>query len=79
MTYDRRGATEVYRLFSDAPSSFFQLLEIGFADRVLESLVILDWQGQQTQIRFLNVEMVTELPAQLFELSVPQGTDVIRG
>lgn len=79
VTYDRRGATEVYRLFSDAPSSFFQLLEIGFADRVLESLVILDWQGQQTQIRFLNVEMVTELPAQLFELSVPQGTDVIRG
>ena len=49
---------------------FFQLLEC-LADGVLESLMILDWQGQQTQIRFLNVEMVTELPAQLFELSVP--------
>ena len=79
VTYDRQDASEVYRLFSDASSSFFQLLEIVFADGVLESLMILDWQGQQTQIRFLNVEMVTELPAQLFELSVPQGTDVIRG
>lgn len=79
VTYDRQDASEVYRLFSDASSSFFQLLEIVFADGVLESLMILDWQGQQTQIRFLNVEMVTELPAELFELSVPQGTDVIRG
>ena len=79
VTYDREDASEVYRLFSDASSSFFQLLEIVFADGVLESLMILDWQGQQTQIRFLNVEMVTELPAELFELSVPQGTDVIRG
>jgi outer membrane lipoprotein-sorting protein len=79
VTLDRADAHQVYRLYSDVSSSLFQLLEIVFAEGVLASLTILDWQDQQTQIYFSDVEILSELPPSLFELSVPQDTDVIRG
>lgn len=79
VTLDRADAHQVYRLYSDVSSSLFQLLEIVFAEGVLASLMILDWQDQQTQIYFSDVEILSELPPSLFELSVPQDTDVIRG
>jgi outer membrane lipoprotein-sorting protein len=66
-------------LFSDASSALFQRLDIVFAEDTLESLTILDWQSQQTQILFVDVEILSELPASLFELSLPQDTDVVRG
>ena len=79
VTLSRAEAREVYRLFSDASSALFQRLEIVFAGDTVESLTILDWQSQQTQILFFDVEIPAELPGSLFELSVPQDTDVIRG
>jgi len=79
VTLDRVEAREVYRLFSDASSALFQRLDIVFAEDILESLTILDWQSQQTQILFVDVEILSELPASLFELSLPQDTDVVRG
>jgi len=79
VTLDRVEAREVYRLFSDASSALFQRLDIVFAEDTLESLTILDWQSQQTQILFVDVEILSELPASLFELSLPQDTDVVRG
>ena len=79
VTLDRVEAREVYRLFSDASSALFQLLDIVFAEDTLESLTILDWQSQQTQILFVDVEILSDLPASLFELSLPQDTDVVRG
>lgn len=71
--------TEVFRLTPTGSSVLFQSLEITFQQGTLESLVIIDWQGQQTQIRFENVLVDQNLPPALFELSVPAGTDVIRG
>ena len=79
VTLDRADAHQVYRLYSDVSSSLFQLLEIVFAEGVLASLTLLDWQDQQTQIYFSDVEILSELPPSLFELSVPQDTDVVRG
>jgi outer membrane lipoprotein carrier protein len=79
VTLDRVEAREVYRLFSDASSALFQRLDIVFAEDTLESLTILDWKSQQTQILFVDVEILSELPASLFELSLPQDTDVVRG
>ena len=79
VTLDRVEAREVYRLFSDASSALFQRLDIVFAEDTLESLTILDWQSQQTQILFVDVEILSELPGSLFELSLPQDTDVVRG
>ena len=58
---------------------YLTLNEAVFAEGVLASLTILDWQDQQTQIYFSDVEILSELPPSLFELSVPQDTDVIRG
>lgn len=68
-----------FRLSPKASSAIFQLLEIVFVDNVLESLTIWDWQRQQTKITFLDVSVEPSIPASLFELSVPEGTDVIRG
>ncbi|NCF76823.1 MAG: hypothetical protein GWP45_06465 [Proteobacteria bacterium] len=79
VTLDRVEAREVYRLFSDASSALFQRLDIVFVEDTLESLTILDWQSQQTQILFVDVEILSELPGSLFELSLPQDTDVVRG
>lgn len=69
----------VFRLTPTGSSALFQRLEITFERGTLESLVIIDWQEQQTQIRFENVLVDQNLSPSLFELSVPKGTDVIRG
>jgi len=69
----------VFRLTPTGSSALFQRLEISFERGTLESLVIIDWQEQQTQIRFENVLVDQNLSPSLFELSVPKGTDVIRG
>lgn len=79
VTLDRAEAREVYRLLSNASSALFQRLEIVFAADIVESLTILDWQSQQTQILFFDVETLSEPAPNLFELSVPKDTDVIRG
>ena len=70
---------QVFRLTPTGSSALFQRLEITFEQVTLESLVIIDWQEQQTQIRFENVLVDQNLSPSLFELSVPKGTDVIRG
>jgi outer membrane lipoprotein-sorting protein len=46
---------------------------------VITTLVIYDWQGQQTRLAFDNVSVNQPLPATQFQLVVPEGTDVIRG
>ena len=79
VTLDRVEAREVYRLFSEASSALFQRLDIVFVSGVVESLTIVDWQNQQTQVFFSDVEILPELPPSLFELLVSEGTDVIRG
>ena len=69
---------KVFRLVPKGSSELFKSLEIVFAQGRLDSLRILDWQGQQTQIRFANVLVDQNLSPALFELTVPKGTDVIR-
>lgn len=69
----------IYRLAPTGSSALFQMLEIRFAAAVLESIVILDWQSQQTQILFDNVVTGQPPAAATFQLVVPEGTDVIRG
>ena len=70
---------QVFRLTSTGSSALLQRLEIIFEQGTLESLVIIDWQEQQTQIRFENVLVDQSLSPSLFEVTVPEGTDVIRG
>jgi outer membrane lipoprotein carrier protein len=70
---------QIYRLAPRASSSLFQALDIVLLDGVLTTLVIHDWQGQQTRLAFDNVSVNQPLPATKFQLVVPEGTDVIRG
>jgi outer membrane lipoprotein carrier protein len=69
----------VFQLTPTGSSALFQRLEITFEKGTLKSLQILDWQQQQTEIRFENVVVNQDLPPTLFQLAVPEGTDVIRG
>ena len=79
VTQTVRADIKVFRLVPKGSSELFKSLEIAFAEGRLDSLQILDWQGQRTQIRFSNVLVDHNLPPALFELTVPMGTDVIRG
>ena len=69
----------VFQLLPTGSSALFQSLEITFEKGTLKSLQILDWQQQQTEIRFQNIFVNQDLPPSLFQLAVPEGTDVIRG
>ena len=69
----------VFRLTPKGSAALFQRLEITFEMGTLKSMQILDWQQQQTEIRFENVVVNQDLPPTLFQLAVPEGTDVIRG
>ena len=69
----------VFQLTSKGSSALFKRLEITFEKGTLKSLQILDWRQQQTEIRFENVVVNQDLPPKLFQLAVPEGTDVIRG
>ena len=69
----------VFQLTPKGSAALFQRLEITFEKGTLKSLQILDWQQQQTEIRFENVVVNQDLPPTLFQLAVPEGTDVIRG
>lgn len=69
----------VFELTPKGSSALFQRLEITFKKGTLKSLQILDWQQQQTEILFENVVVNQDLPPTLFQLAVPEGTDVIRG
>ncbi len=68
-----------YRLSPNDSASLFQKLEITFTAKKLASLVIVDWQNQQTQITFNNLQLNLALPPDLFRLTIPEGTDIIRG
>lgn len=74
------GAKSVtYRLSPNDSASLFQRLEFTFTAKKLASLVIVDWQNQQTQITFNNLQSNFALPPDLFRLTIPEGTDIIRG
>lgn len=79
ITRQTLGGEQIYQLAPRSSSSLFRALEIVLAGEVLTSLVIYNWQDQQTRLSFSNVSVNQPLPATRFQLVVPEGTDVIRG
>lgn len=53
------------------------LLRIGFRDRVLAALEIIDAFGQRSLLQFSAVEANAKLDAQAFQFVPPKGADVI--
>lgn len=69
---------ERFTLLPKADSSLISRLELVFAGEALYSILLLDQLGQTTRFRFRNPEVNPRLSADIFQLAVPAGTDVVR-
>jgi len=60
-----------------AKDSMFESLTLSFKGKEPIGMVLSDGVGQTTEITFFNVKMNPKLPASLFKLTPPKGTDII--
>lgn len=65
-----------YQLVPLENESFFESLSLIFRDDVIAEIRIVDSLGQQTQIRFENVNFSPLLADDFFEFNAPEGTDL---
>lgn len=65
-----------YQLVPLENESFFESLSLIFRDEVIAEIRIVDSLGQQTQIRFQDVNLSPSLAAEFFEFNAPEGTDL---
>lgn len=73
-----KGSSMVFDLRSKSKKNTFQQVKLYFNGARLTGIDLLDQLGQWTQIRLSHVKMNTALSANLFQLKVPHGVDVIR-
>ncbi len=66
-----------YSLYPRSGEAAFERLDIAFNKGLPVLMVLHDSLGQQTSIRFSNVQLNPRLDAALFNFVPPQGTDVI--
>jgi len=59
--------------------SSFNSIRLGFSDKGLRLMEVVDILGQTTRLQFLNVKVNTTLPSELFGFTAPEGVDVIDG
>src|SRR5690606_38209286 len=59
--------------------STFQKVRLGFGDRGLEAMELVDGFGQLTVVRFHDIERNPTLSPELFQFAPPAGADVISG
>ena len=55
----------------------FDRIILGMADNHLQTMILEDAFGQRTRIDYRDLEINTEVPSGSFELSIPEGVDVI--
>ena len=78
MVSDEPGVTRfVLRPISE--DALFSSMEMEFREDKLSMLVIFDYTGQQTLIRFANYLSQQVIQSSVFELEFPPGTDFVRG
>ncbi len=70
-------ALNSYSLYPRSGEAAFERLDIAFNKGLPVMMVLHDSLGQQTSIRFSNVQLNPKLDAALFNFVPPQGTDVI--
>lgn len=56
----------------------FQWIRIGFKDKVLKEMEMLDQLGQYSQFIFKDVEVNPNIPASTFQFAPPKGVDVLK-
>lgn len=65
-----------YQLEPLQSESFFESLTLIFRNEIIDEIRIVDSLGQQTQIRFQNVNLNPSIEADFFEFVAPEGTDL---
>lgn len=68
---------EWFILKPKSKNNMYRFVKLHFVNDQLVAMYISDNLGQQSEIDFKNIEINQELPANLFEFTPPQGTDVI--
>ena len=65
------------QLLPKATDSSFQEMSMGFGEKHISKMVLVDGFGQQTTLIFSNVEINANLPTDSFVFNPPKGVDVI--
>lgn len=61
----------------DTENAQFESMRLGFDERSLKGIVIIDTLGNTTRLQLVDVILNDELDEKTFELNVPDGVDVI--
>ncbi len=65
------------QLLPKATESNFQEMRMGFSEKHISKMVLVDGFGQRTELAFSNVESNAKLPADSFVFTPPKGVDVV--
>jgi len=74
----QQGTAETFTLIPQTPDTLFESLKMIFYSERLGGLKMTDSTGQQTAIRFDNVEVNPAIETDRFHFAIPDGADVIR-
>ena len=73
------GTKRRFLLRPESETALFLQVELIFQAQLLEALAIWDSAGQLTRIQFGDMQFDQSIIPEQFELTLPAGTDVIRG
>ena len=73
------GGEQRFLLYPKSPTSLILQAELTFRGGLLQGLLMWDSAGHRTRIQFSQIQLAQRIEAELFNLVVPEGTDVIRG
>ncbi|NCF32430.1 MAG: outer membrane lipoprotein chaperone LolA [Proteobacteria bacterium] len=74
-----QGGQQRFFLYPKSEIALFLQIELRFVDRKLQYLGVWDSAGQFTRIRLNQLKLDQTIADEVFELVLPEGTDVIRG
>ena len=80
MTWEPEGEADGllwFRLHPREKDASVENVRIGFRDRQLDTIEVVDGFGNHTRIRFADAQRNRKLDAGLFQLQLPPGTDII--
>ncbi|GEK72480.1 outer-membrane lipoprotein carrier protein [Halomonas halophila] len=74
----QQGTAETFALVPKSPDTLFEELKLTFYGERLGFLQMTDSTGQRTAIEFDDVEQNVSVEDSRFDVTLPEGTDVIR-
>ena len=74
----QKSGDDVFTLIPASADTLFEELNMVFDGDTLTELWMMDSTGQQTSIKFSDVNVNGDLDDTLFNFEIPEGTDVIR-